>query len=269
MHFGIVVENRYLAQSQPSGLVTAIRERGHQVTLIDPQKTSYSLTDDGWMQGFDLVAGRGRSYGLMCLLEWAEYRGITTINRKSAIAAVYNKADMAVTLATDGIRTPDTFLGNVECLANEIESSAYPLILKPIFGDNSQGLLVVSTPEELAQVKWQDPVALAQSYIPTDGYDLKLYGAGDKIWPVRKPSPFNKPTDDGAKAGEVPLTPALEELGRRCGKIFGLELYGVDCIETPDGPMVIEINDYPNYTGVPRANETLADYVISRAEKGA
>ncbi len=269
MHVGVVVENRYLAQSQPAGLVSALRERGHQVTLIDPQKTSYSLLDDRWMEGFDLLAGRGRSYGLMCLMEWAEYRGLVTINRKSAIASVYNKADMAVSLATAGIRTPETFLGNVECLANEIEGSAYPLILKPIFGDNSQGLLVIHAPEELARVKWQDPVALVQSYIPTDGYDLKLYGIGHKIWPVRKPSPFNKPTDDGAKSGEVQLTPALEELGRRCGEIFGLELYGVDCIETPDGPLVIEINDYPNYTGVPRANETLADYVISRAQKEA
>jgi ribosomal protein S6--L-glutamate ligase len=269
MHFGVVVENRYLAQSQPAGLINALKERGHEVSIIDPQKTSYSLTDDRWMKGIDLLACRGRSYGLMCLMEWAEKRGITAINRKSAIASVYNKADMAVALATAGIRTPQTFLGNVECLANEIEIDSYPLILKPIFGDNSQGLLVVRAPEDLARVTWQDPVALAQSYIPTDGYDLKLYGVGDKIWPVRKPSPFNKPADDGSRSGEVPLTRELEELGRRCGEIFGLELYGVDCIETPDGPLVIEINDYPNYTGVPRANETLADYIISRAEKGA
>jgi ribosomal protein S6--L-glutamate ligase len=251
-------------------LLAGLTERGHQITLIDPQKVSHNLEDDGWMRPFDLIVGRGRSYGLMCLLEWAEFKGITTINSKSSIAAVFNKADMAVALATHGIRTPATFLGNVKQLAADVKPDFYPLILKPIFGDNSCGLFVVNTPEELAQVDWVDPVALAQSYLPTDdGLDLKLYGIGDQIWAVRKPSPFNKPKDGSeAIASETTtLTPALEELGRRCGQIFGLELYGVDCIETPTGPLVIEINDFPNYTGVPGANERLADYCISRAGK--
>jgi glutathione synthase/RimK-type ligase-like ATP-grasp enzyme len=122
----------------------------------------------------------------------------------------------------------------------------------------------------MTNLEWTEPVALAQTYMPTDGYDLKLYGIGDEVWAVRKPSPFNKRSeDDGAesKAGLVPLTPELQALGRRCGELFGLELYGVDCIETADGPLVIEINDFPNYTGVPEADERLADYVIRRAEQ--
>lgn len=68
-----------------------------------------------------------------------------------------------------------------------------------------------------------------------------------------------------SKAGIIPITSELEELGRRCGKLFGLELYGVDCIETDDGPVVIEINDFPNYTGVPEADERLAEFVVGRA----
>jgi ribosomal protein S6--L-glutamate ligase len=270
LQIGVVVEDRYLSQNQPSGIIAGLKEQGHQVRVIDPQKAAYDLIDDGWMRGFDLIVGRGRSYGLMCLLEWAELRGIPTINRKSAIAAVFNKADMAVTLAANSVRTPRTFLGNTQRLGQEVANEFYPLILKPIFGDNSQGLLVVNSPEEMARVEWREPVALAQTYLPTEsGLDLKLYGIGDRVWAVRKASPFNKPKEGNkaASPGVVPLTPALEELGRKCGQIFRLELYGVDCIETADGPLVIEINDYPNYTGVPGANEELARYAISRATK--
>jgi ribosomal protein S6--L-glutamate ligase len=122
----------------------------------------------------------------------------------------------------------------------------------------------------MAVVEWHEPVALAQSYLATDGYDLKLYGMGEQVWAVRKPSPFNKRNEsEGAesKAGLVPLTAELEQLGRRCGKLFGLELFGVDCIETDQGPLVIEINDFPNYTGVPEADQRLADYVVGRAEQ--
>jgi glutathione synthase/RimK-type ligase-like ATP-grasp enzyme len=49
-------------------------------------------------------------------------------------------------------------------------------------------------------------------------------------------------------------------------ELFGLELYGVDCIETPNGPVVIEVNDFPNYSGVPGSDQLLADHVIFRAK---
>jgi ribosomal protein S6--L-glutamate ligase len=65
----------------------------------------------------------------------------------------------------------------------------------------------------------------------------------------------------------VPISQELVDLGRRCGELFGLELYGVDCILTPDGPAVIEINEFPNYTAVPNADERLTDYVIQRARE--
>ncbi len=150
-------------------------------------------------------------------------------------------------------------------LAVGIPRDAYPIILKPIFGDNSRGLLVIGTPEEMAATEWVEPVAVAQRYFQTDGYDLKLYGVGDDVWVVRKVSPFNAAAGmDRSREGLVEATPALQELGRRCGRLFGLDLYGVDCIETADGVLVIEINDYPNYTNVPDANARLAEYVVRR-----
>jgi ribosomal protein S6--L-glutamate ligase len=268
LHLGLVVEERYLSQSQPSGLRAALQARGHRVTLIDPQAAAYLMGDDRWLEGLELVVGRGRSWGLLCLLAWAEARGKLTINRKAAIAAVHNKAEMTIGLAASHLPLPRTFFGSLKSLEREITEDCYPLILKPIFGDNCRGLVVVKTRAELARIDWPEPVALAQSYLPTDGYDLKLYGIGDEIWAVRKPSPFNpRSASEGSKSGLVALTPALEELGRRCGRLFGLELFGVDCIETSDGPLVIEINDYPNYTSVPEADERLADYIIRRARQ--
>ena len=270
IHIGLLVENRYLVQSQPTGMSRALESQGHRVTTVDPQAVSFLMKDDGWLQDFDLIVARGRSWGLLCMLAWAESRNALTINHKAAIAAVYNKADMSVELAAGKIPVPRTFFGSLESLAKQIPADCYPVILKPIFGDNCRGLVVVGSAEEMIGVEWNEPVALAQNYMATDGYDLKLYGIGDQVWAVRKPSPFNKRSEaDGAdsKAGLQPLTPELEELGRRCGQIFGLELYGVDCIETDSGPLVIEINDFPNYTGVPEADERLADYAVRRAEQ--
>jgi ribosomal protein S6--L-glutamate ligase len=223
------------------------------------------MGDDRWFASLDAIVARGRSWALLALVGWAETRGRLTINRREAIAAVHNKAQMSIALASSGIPIPPTFFGSVEYLAREIPRESYPIILKPIFGDNSRGLLVVNAPEELSRTDWPEPVALAQRYFQTDGYDLKLYGIGDEIWTVRKPSPFNaRAENEQSKEGLLPITPELEDLGRRCGRLFGLDLFGVDCIETEDGVLVIEINDYPNYTSVPDANQRLADYVTRR-----
>ncbi len=275
MRIGILVEKRYLAQAQPGGLISALGAAGHETVCIDPQASAYALGDGRWTEKLDLIAARGRSSHLLCMLGWAEARGVRTINRRSAIASVHNKADMSVLLTEAGIPAPRTFLGPVSELYKIIPLSLYPVILKPVYGDNSQGLRLINTPEEMKLTEWAEPVALAQNYLPNDGYDLKLYCIGDEVWPVRKPSPFALTVNGGAsaatalaaKAGMVPLTKGLEDLGRRLGRLFGLELYGVDCIESPEGPVVIEVNEFPNYTGVPDADRRLAGYV-TRARKG-
>lgn len=265
---GVLAEARYLIQSQPTGLSNELGDLGHEITLIDPQQAFYRMGDDRWFAGLDVIVGRGRSWALLGLLGWAEARGCLTINRRDAIAAVHNKARMSIALAGSGLPIPETYFATIEQLAKEIPAENYPIILKPIFGDNSRGLLVVNSPAEMAATDWPEPVALAQRYFKTDGYDLKLYGIGDQIWAVRKVSPFNATAEmDKSKEGLAGATPELEELGRRCGQLFGLDLFGVDCIETEAGVLIIEINDYPNYTNVPAANERLAEYVVRQAEK--
>jgi ribosomal protein S6--L-glutamate ligase len=255
----IVVEPRYSRQAQPAGLMRSLEAQGFPVTVVDPNKARGMVC-----QGRALAVVRGRSRELLALVSQLEARGVRTINRSGAIGAVLNKANLALALEKAGIPTPATFYEPAQVLARRLPPSAYPLILKPVFGDNARGLRIVSSAEELAALDWPEPLALAQSYLMNDGYDLKLYGIGEEVWAVRKPSPLYNHQGLEQQAELAPITPALRNLGRRCGALFGLELYGVDCLLTPSGPMVIEVNDFPNYTGISEANDRLADYVIGR-----
>src|SRR5918999_950230 len=88
---------------------------------------------------------------------------------------------------------------------------------------------------------------------------------GDDVGPTRTPSPLTSPTAGERRPAPIELTPELIALARRCGELFGLELYGVDCVETSDGPLVIEVNDFPNYMGIDEADERLVAYVVGRA----
>ncbi len=252
----IATEPRYLAQRQPAGLVAALEQEGVEPLVIDPARGAA-------LESLDLIVARGRSSALIELLWRAERARVRTINRSSAILAVLDKAAMARALASAGLPTPVTRAGSIPALLAQFDGSDYPLVVKPVFGDNGRGIRVVHAPRELLDTPWSEPTALAQPLIPSDGFDLKLYVVGGEVYGVRKPSPIVP--DRTAPAEPVSITPEMRALALRCGLLFGLELFGVDCIVTPSGPVVIEVNDFPNYSGLEAADASLARYVLSRA----
>ena len=267
---GLLVERRYLEQAQPNGLAAALALRGHRVHLVDPGSRAFRLDADRWPESLDLVIARGRSWELLCLLAWAESLGVPTVNHRAAIGAVHNKAEMAVVLEHARIPTPSTCVAPARALDDSVRACGvrFPLVLKPLFGDNGRGLRVVRDRAELASVQWPEAAMLVQELMPSEGYDRKIYGIGDEIWVVMKPSPLAAATRTGparASGGEaepVPVMPEDHELAARCRRAFGLELYGIDCIETPQGAVVVEVNDFPNYSSVPRASERMAEHVL-------
>ena len=269
MQIGLLIERRYLAQRQPSGLVEELRRRGCAVTTIDPGSSAISLTDDSWLMGIDVCVARGRSDAVLTRLLAAERHGLPTINRASSVAAVVDKASMAVALASAGIPTPPTTLGSPAQLVAELRSDLYPVVVKPLRGDNCRGVEICASADAVGRAAPAEKPLLCQPFLSGDGSDLKLYAVGESVWAVRKPSPLFRtgspsnghggPTD----ATPVELTGSMRELALRCGELFGLELFGVDCLLTSSGPVVIEVNEFPNYSGVPDADAALADHVLA------
>jgi ribosomal protein S6--L-glutamate ligase len=267
----LLTERRYLGQRQPRGLASELRRRGCNVAIVEPDAGVVTLTDDTWLGQIDACVARGRSEAVLACLLAAERHGIPTVNRHAAIAAVHDKAAMAASLAAAGIPTPRTSLGSPARLAAALPAAAYPVIVKPVRGDNGRGLRLCRAADDLAGLDGivAGPV-LAQPFLAGDGADLKLYGLGERIWAVRKPSPFRADglpeRPRGRPAGPTPieLSAGLRELAVRCAELFGLELFGVDCLLTAAGPVVIEVNEYPNYSGIAEANIELADHVLAR-----
>lgn len=262
----VIAERRYLSHAQPQGMVSALERNGHSVLVIDPEDHSFAAGDHGWMEEINVALARGRSWSVLCLLEWLEQRSVPVVNRRSAIAAVHNKAEMTVRLTSAGIPVPPTFLGSPAQIARQLRPADFPVIVKPVFGDNCRGLQVLSTREELAAIAWPEHFAVVQKFIPELGFDLKLYCIGHEVWAVHKPSPLSArllPPSADRPAELLPMTAEWRNLALLCRDVFGLEIFGVDCIETSAGPLVIEVNEFPNYSAVPGADEKLSQYVVS------
>jgi glutathione synthase/RimK-type ligase-like ATP-grasp enzyme len=264
LHCGVLVEARYLEQAQPQGMARVLAKSGHSIFHFDSQSAMLDIENSRWLTGLDLLIARGRSVDLLARLSVAEAAGIPTLNRRRAIAAVADKAHMATQLRAAGIQTPPTWIGSIEQIRREIPRTAYPLILKPVYGDNCRGIRIVGAPSALDDVVWSEPCAIAQCLLPNNGFDLKLYAIGERVWAVRKPSPLHGAA--GAAPTLLTLPAAWRNLARRCGEIFGLQLFGVDCIESDGALKVIEVNDFPDYTAVPEADSLLADYVAQYAQ---
>ena len=49
----------------------------------------------------------------------------------------------------------------------------------------------------------------------------------------------------------VPVDEEIRNIATRIRSGFGLELFGCDVIESPDGPRVVDVNYFPGYKGCP------------------
>ena len=77
----------------------------------------------------------------------------------------------------------------------------------------------------------------------------------------------------GAKAGHQrePFTPTpeLSRIVLRCGEAFGIDLFGVDIIESDGTPYIVDMNSFPGFRGVRDGVVRVARYLYQAAERAA
>ena len=255
-----LVDRRYRSQAQPSGMIAALRDHGAHVEELDETQ----CTTDEWrdvLVRVDVAVARGRRPGTLAVLADVAASGIPVVDTAAAVEQVRDKRIMTKLLRDTGLARPRTAICSPEDLAGvDLE---YPIIVKPVFGDNAEGIVVLEGPADLLRSRWHDPELIAQEYRPGSGADLKLYVIEDFIAAVRRPSPISPCT--ARSLGGVPVDDSLREIVNRVSTVFGLRFFGVDCLEVDGRLEVLEVNDFPNYSSVPNASEVLARHVLMRA----
>jgi ribosomal protein S6--L-glutamate ligase len=270
---GLIVERRHLGSGALAEFADTLDAAGWRLDVVVPDdETVYGIAADP--PPWDLALSRGRDLAGLGILATAAAAGIPALNAPAAIDLVRNKVAMHATLLRHGVPVPATWFAHHPALFERLDESVFPLVVKPYDGDGSAGLSLLERPSDARLVPAPADgrrLFVAQTLLETGGFDLKLYGIGREIWAVRKPSPVSfqgpgpaRPAPPGASQ-LVELDDALREIAITCGQAFGLELFGVDVAATPDGPMVIEVNDFPTYSAVPNAAEALGAHVLRTA----
>jgi ribosomal protein S6--L-glutamate ligase len=264
----VVTDRRYMRQRMPRALLEWLASQGHEARVVIADDGSHlsMLAPCGgpsaWadLEQDDLVVARSRHPFALALLKEAEALGARTVGSWSAVQRVRNKVRAALVLGEHNLPTPETFLAHRPAELARVPRSRFPLLLKPFQGDNGDGIRLVRSPDELGRVEWSEPMVLAQPFIDAAGIDLKLYAADDDVWAVRRPSPLG---NGGGQPVRVPVDGVLRRLARACVDAFELPLLGIDVLHGADGPSIVDVNEFPNYTGIEEAPAVIGGFLLS------
>ncbi|HZR44994.1 MAG TPA: hypothetical protein VFB12_33075 [Ktedonobacteraceae bacterium] len=267
MRFCFIIEEVYRHDPMPMVVAYQLQQWGHTVDLLEPQESVTCLTDM-LQRGYDAYVLKTVADGPgLSILEAAEAVGIPTINNSRAIRLVRDKAVAAAFARAYGLPIPPTYFVAHPRLLKQIPPEDYPLVVKPSNGSSCRGVYRLDSPEDLTALEIaeaNDSFFLAQRYAENAGFDIKIYVTGREVYAaIAKKSPLH-----GEVAEEfIPLTKELRKLALDIGRIFGLDIYGLDVVETPQGLSVLDINDFPSFGGVPRATIRVAEYILHAAKR--
>ena len=203
-----------------------------------------------WLFGADLVVNRGLSLDALIAARRLEDAGVRCCNHIRATLAVRDRALVVRRLVGAGLPVPATV--EAATWGDLLAAAAGPsVVVKTVDGSLGRGEgVLIAEPDGLPdEAPFAGPY-LIQHRIPADGWDRKLYLAGDHVSGLLKP--WSRRTPD---AISKPFSPdsMLVDLSRRVAATLDLDVCGVDIVVGPGGPMVVDVNPFPGFKGVPNA----------------
>ena len=267
MRFCFIIEEEYRHDPMPMVVAYQLQQWGHTVDVLEPSDSATCLTDM-LQQSYDAYVLKTVADGPgLSILEAAEAMGIPTINNPRAIRLVRDKAVAVAFAHAHGLPIPPTYFVAHPRLLKQIPPENFPLVVKPSNGSSCRDIYRINTPADLTALEIaeaNDSFFLAQRYAENAGFDIKVYVTGREVYAaIAKKSPLH----GNVQEEFIPLTRELRKLALDTGKIFGLDIYGIDVVETPQGLAILDINDFPSFGGVPRAVIRIAEYILHAAKK--
>ncbi|QBD82191.1 alpha-L-glutamate ligase [Ktedonosporobacter rubrisoli] len=238
----------------------------HSVRLLDVRTLTgeQAIAQEQRHAQADLYLLKSHAPQALEVAHYLEQQGASIVNSWSSSVACQDRMLMTQQMNTARLPWPATqaFTSLNYLLQDQQQLSrlAFPLIIKSCYSHRGDLVDKIHSREELQALapRWgQEPIIL-QSFVPGDGWDIKLWVIDKQIFAARRRTPL----EPGASKEDISLSrdELPEEWARitlAIGKAFNLRLYGVDLLLTEQGPMIVDVNAFPGFRGVPGADEAL------------
>jgi len=208
----------------------------------------------------DLYVLKSHTPFWMSLAEILHYQGARILNPYYSCVATQNKIVKARRMSAAGVPVPEAWIpGDLALLQTVI--AKHPLIIKPYMGRRNEGIIIVQNRAELEQLATPSTPILVQEYLRGYQEEIKVTVIGEQVFAVR----LVAQEDGQIKRVPYAITDDIRAVALKCGRVFGVGLYGMDMLLSDQGPVVIDLDYFPSYKGVPQAAPLIAEYILSYA----
>lgn len=290
MRIAILSRNENLYST--ARLKQAGEARGHQVDVIDTLHCDIDITSNNpkirymgeELPQYDAVIPRiGASitfYGTAVVRQF-EMMGTFCINESVAISRSRDKLRSLQLLSRKGIGLPKTgFASRPDKIQDLIKNvGGAPLVIKLLEGTQGIGVVLAETNKAAESVieafMGLKANILVQEFIEeANGADIRCFVVGNKVIAAMKrqagEGEFRSNLHRGGTAQLVKLTKEERATAINAAKIMGLNLCGVDILQSKNGPVVMEVNSSPGLEGIEKATgKDVADMIFEFIEKNA
>jgi ribosomal protein S6--L-glutamate ligase len=236
-------------------LYVLLTQRGFEVTEGIPDSAALDLD---MAAEHDLYVLKARTDLAVSVAGVLHQRGARLLNPYPSCAVVLNKIVATAMLRDAGIPTPRSWAAVHPSRLAAVASAAAPLIIKPFDGIHSQHVTLVREPADLAGVSPTHGPYLVQEFVAGCTERLKVHCVGEQVFATRKPFSLG---GDSVAGQPCEVSDEVRDIALRCGPLFGMGLYGLDVLVPPDGPVVVDVNSFPGYAGVPGIAKVIAEYI--------
>jgi ribosomal protein S6--L-glutamate ligase len=248
---------------------------GHEIEVIDPlkcvllisKKVSSLLVGGRPLALPDAVLPRigtaGTAYSIGVVRHF-DLLKVPLVNNHGPIARAKNKLGCLQLLASKGIRIPDTLMSRYPRDLDKMMKlvGGPPLIMKLLRGTQGTGVIFAESKasvESMLETIWSlgEDILLQRFIAESKGKDIRALVIDGKVRAamrrIGREGEFRSNIHRGGVGEAVKLSPEYQRLAVKAADAIGLQLAGVDILESADGPMVIEVNASPGFQGLEAA----------------
>jgi RimK family alpha-L-glutamate ligase len=207
----------------------------------------------------------------MDMLYKLERQGLLVINPAEAIEHCVDKYDILAILEDNGVPVPRTVATES---ANEAVKAFTDLggdvVVKPLFGSRGIGATRVVDAEialtVFKAITFHHGVIYIQEFVPHGYSDIRAFVVNNHVTAAmrRVSESWKTNYSQGARPAPIELNKELEELAVKAAKVVGCKIAGVDILEGPNGPVIVDVNSQPGWKGLQMVTKVnVADEIVT------
>ena len=270
MRIGILTTHTEKEEDQR--LLQAANEKGYTARTLHALKCSISICKDipevyydgrAISKDFDIIIPRidtpHTEYGFTILKQF-ESMHVFTSELARGLMLGRDKLQCMQRLLKKDVPFPTTgYAYSKEDFENVIHiAGGVPLVIKLVEGTEGVGVFLADDMKHavnlLKTFKQLSTPLIVQKFIEeSSGTDLRVFVIGGKIAAAMertsKDGDFRANISLGGQSKNVDLTPEEKDAAIRASEAVGVNVAGVDLVQSNNGPLVLEINTSPDFGG--------------------